>query len=1354
MPQDKVKEVYGLISDLGYFKDENEFKNYVSDPKKRKEAFDLISDTGYFKDENEFNSYFTDVAKPTLPPTGPQPETPQPRNKVAEMLNQPKAVDKLKQVVPTSEVTSGTKAPIMQKEQEVQQIEQKKEKKENLQLEVGYIGAKQEAVDKNIDINQLFKEKSDNLAQYLSEDSKVEYDYLKRLDDSSKQVEELTARTQATGNPLTQSELQKAKFNKFKAQQELLKYEKERSSTYDAKIKETQAELEAARLENDTELVKELEQDVVKLEAAKGKYLKNPNEKIIEVYTQAKQDMDMFKIPGTTPMERLRNYALSLNNQIEEIDNKIKRDYPGEPLEEPSYTGGYKEATRSPILEDLWKRKMELIPKMQVASQVSLLNRLPNVKEEGFFSAASRAIQKEFLPKKFTEQNIKDMPASDVGDIILQNQAISNVADAMVNQNALAATQNLSQPAEAYTPEWWGGLFGTSASIIPGFVLGNKVTSLGTLPTKLKTIKTLINVVGKSKAKTYAKFIVPTLEATKEGLRYEAAGNFLSEDLKDEANFASGFMGQMLVGPFGKAVSGKNMKALVGWFFKERAPQAAAILTSAGNKMAAGVGESIQETGEAVGPLVQEYFQTGDWGQLKTNLTKQFGDMDANMELFVGSFVMGMAMGSGTGLGDSAMNKAKDIYASMPPEQKAQAGKIVQEGFVKDLTDAEVQAKKEEIQEGAEPLAEDILTEEDKQKKQEAIEKLNNPASTVAEKVEAGTVLHNIQIKEHNANITEMALEEVAGEEVVSEEAVIETPSEETFEGVLWNEGFGNETKGDAVYLESEEASKMASDKGKAYNVKLNKPYIVSKDGDFDIIKGFIEEFKSNNPKSKWHPDTTKFVNDKLRELGYDGLVIKQEAIDTDKGYADIESTYGNAQVVAFDKKSVTPIEQPQAKEELVETPPSEVVSEEAKATPLVDKTKSVTQTITLGLKTQGDKEMESDIPYNDVRVLTDVKHKGKDGAVKESTRISGVDTNSSFYKTVKGKSGKNYIVVGVPSSDAVGRPAAATVAFEFNGEVTPEIENKLLSLDAKSYRDAQKMVFGPSLDKLQNDVADILNAKKVVSEEVITPKEEVGEVEIEKTALKDVESTAKALEGKEISTKIKTTLKEINHFTDNENFDFDKDKGVWFTTDKNGYVRRPNAKTKITRYIDEGALNLATEKQAFLAGDGDFEKGLKELQKEGYDGVKTKNNNSTEYYIFDANKTKNRQELISEAYHKAKKDGSNPELVKAVEDLLSPNEQTTPSKEQAKDVVSEEVKQETPKKEVVKEQDIETKVKELTEKRDVEIVKASKPSLKLDWVSVKDIAQLPSEISKDKKEEQAKIKTKYKELLKIMDCL
>jgi hypothetical protein len=55
---DKIKEVYELISDKGYFTDENEFRSFVTDPKKRNEAYQLIKDDGFFTDENEFNSYF------------------------------------------------------------------------------------------------------------------------------------------------------------------------------------------------------------------------------------------------------------------------------------------------------------------------------------------------------------------------------------------------------------------------------------------------------------------------------------------------------------------------------------------------------------------------------------------------------------------------------------------------------------------------------------------------------------------------------------------------------------------------------------------------------------------------------------------------------------------------------------------------------------------------------------------------------------------------------------------------------------------------------------------------------------------------------------------------------------------------------------------------------------------------------------------------------------------------------------------------------------------------------------------------------------------------------------------------
>lgn len=63
MPTDKIKDVYDLISDKGYFTDENEFRSYVNDPKKIKEVYSLIQDDGFFKDEKEFESYFSDVKK-------------------------------------------------------------------------------------------------------------------------------------------------------------------------------------------------------------------------------------------------------------------------------------------------------------------------------------------------------------------------------------------------------------------------------------------------------------------------------------------------------------------------------------------------------------------------------------------------------------------------------------------------------------------------------------------------------------------------------------------------------------------------------------------------------------------------------------------------------------------------------------------------------------------------------------------------------------------------------------------------------------------------------------------------------------------------------------------------------------------------------------------------------------------------------------------------------------------------------------------------------------------------------------------------------------------------------------------
>jgi hypothetical protein len=59
-----------------------------------------------------------------------------------------------------------------------------------------------------------------------------------------------------------------------------------------------------------------------------------------------------------------------------------------------------------------------------------------------------------------------------------------------------------------------------------------------------------------------------------------------------------------------------------------------------------------------------------------------------------------------------------------------------------------------------------------------------------------------------------------------------------------------------------------------------------------------------------------------------------------------------------------------------------------------------------------------------------------------------------------------------------------------------------------------------------------------------------------------------------------------------------------------------------------------------------------------GFDAIKFKEGGKSIVAIFDHNKVKFGRDVISEAYHKAKADGSNPELVKAVEELLGKPEE------------------------------------------------------------------------------------------------
>ncbi len=97
--------------------------------------------------------------------------------------------------------------------------------------------------------------------------------------------------------------------------------------------------------------------------------------------------------------------------------------------------------------------------------------------------------------------------------------------------------------------------------------------------------------------------------------------------------------------------------------------------------------------------------------------------------------------------------------------------------------------------------------------------------------------------------------------------------------------------------------------------------------------------------------------------------------------------------------------------------------------------------------------------------------------------------------------------------------------------------------------------------------------------------------------------------------------LLKVYHHTDEDIKDFSESKGVWVTTNSFAYPFKRGTKYKIEKYINPKELNLASEKNVFESGGGDYKKGLEEIKKQGYDGVKRIVGGDKEFYIFDKSK-------------------------------------------------------------------------------------------------------------------------------------
>ena len=161
------------------------------------------------------------------------------------------------------------------------------------------------------------------------------------------------------------------------------------------------------------------------------------------------------------------------------------------------------------------------------------------------------------------------------------------------------------------------------------------------------------------------------------------------------------------------------------------------------------------------------------------------------------------------------------------------------------------------------------------------------------------------------------SIKEFKGEEAFkkhlaeSEGKVFDTPSAESkksIEGVAYHGETGKKGAQEAVYLGDKElASSYAEGGGKVKEVryKIDNPFVVDSDEKSKVIADLAEKFQKENPESRWHPDTTNYINKELKKMGYDGLVIKKEALETEYGYDKIGGTYGDPQVVLFSRDQI-----------------------------------------------------------------------------------------------------------------------------------------------------------------------------------------------------------------------------------------------------------------------------------------------------------------------------------------------------------------------------------------------------------------------------------------------------------------
>jgi DNA-binding Lrp family transcriptional regulator len=737
MPQDKVKEVYDLISDLGYFEDENDFRSYVTDPNKRKEAYALVSDAGYFEDENDFNSYFGDVKKKeqAIPFDGQQfggkseePLLPLTSSTVSPLASkQPKSTIPLESTGAKSKQAPFQNVDISRPDLEIEPEGTKDEKdlyaKESPSERIGkmlniqsmpsekpafmedlrqraevddkilndptFTLLSSEAGDKNEAKRvKLFEEKNRAIASERGyKDVKELYsdmdEYLADfLGEREKEeyigkrgrVELLKQINQAKAIGQPTEELQK-KYDEQVAQ--FSKAKADLIINADQDIRNLRRELEGADPEEKAEILSQIDG----LEASKKDFFKPKTQ-------DAKEIVEGEGLTeGSTDQEKVQIYAHSLMRERSDL-----REALGITKDRDAMIAYYVTAGGD---NPYWRRLQDVEDKLESVAPVVLINETPITGTESAWSVFGKVFKENLMPEATDKGAQQEVAGNLIKGLDLAGVDVKNI-----QEDTYKTLDKTSKPYEDWSSKDLALMAAPTLAIMPKFIAATIATeglgSFAAISPYWRSIK-ILSQRGSLGAAATEGSLLKVIQANKYGRGLLQAGfkglEYGTQSQVETMIFAAdkgemGFVNGLVGGSLGVGaekltqLAGKGIAKVLTSIFGNKAPDATSKILAAAKKVytytkeenTKALGEVGEELGEDLGGM---WMDSENGKEFFEKINESYGTPSKALKFFLSTYMMGYGIGAAGQLGSAAFSSAGKMYKNLSAKDRAIADNVI-----------------------------------------------------------------------------------------------------------------------------------------------------------------------------------------------------------------------------------------------------------------------------------------------------------------------------------------------------------------------------------------------------------------------------------------------------------------------------------------------------------------------------------------------------------------------------------------------------------------------------------------------------------------------------------------------------